>query len=389
MFEINTRSTNITIDGLSGLEGAVTTYPRTALVNMANSSYINLRNFGSTGNFLNSRSNTTYIYSIATQTTDVNLNRMYFLNTVTNRHLDTNDCTRIKSTNVWGDTGDSNIVLALNSQNRGALCGVVPIGQTAVYGTHFYDVFDSQTSGKIGLFLNEKTTDTVSSSAYTTSGSAKFNSLGGLLLLNSGTDSIEYTWPHYILGYSGFLNVSGRGFFSAGQPGPGLLQAHRYEYDLNTGLGFTNVYKAISGNLTGEVVSPTAGFKPRFRFTCISGGTTNLINGFYVQGMTDPRTRLGAQYPVESVAATLNITNLVTGTEVRVFNTSDDSELGGVESSDTSFAYNYTWEGVDTNAYIAVHSLGYVPVRYTNQALGRNGLDIECQQQIDRVYENP
>lgn len=392
LFEINTRSTNVTIDGLSGLEGnmgALTTYPRTAFANIANSSFINLRNWGHTGvgGYLDSRSNTTYIYSIATQTTDVNLNKIYCLNTVTNHHLDVNDCTRIKAVNVWGDTGDSNIILALNSQNKGCLCGVLPIGQTAVYGTHFYDVFDSNLSGKIGIFFNEKTTDSVSTDAYTTSGAAKFNSLGGLLLINSGTDSIDYTWPHFILGYSGFMNVSGRGFFSAGT---NILDNRHiiYQYDLNTGLGFTNTFLPISGNLTGHRFSPTIGVKPKFRFIGNSGSYSNILNAFYVQGMTDVDTRMRAVYPVDSIATSLNITNLVTGTEVRVFNTATDLELGGVESSDTTFTYNYTWEGTDINAYIAVHSLGYVPIRYTNQILGRNGLNIETQQQLDRVYEN-
>lgn len=392
LFEINTRSTNITIDGLSGLYGnggeGITSFPRTALVNIANSSFINLRNFGNTGNFLNSRGNTTYIYSIGTQTTDVNLNRIYFLGTATNHHLDVNDCTRIKATNVFGDTGDSNIILALNSQNRGCLCGAVPIGQTAVYGTHFYDVFDSNLSGKIGIFFNEKTTDSVSTDAYTTSGDAKFNSLGGLLLINSGVDSIEYTWPHFILGYSGFMPVSGRGFFSAGTNI--LANEHiKYEYDLNTGLGFTNTFLPISGNLTTPRFSPIIGVKPKFRFICNSGNFNNVLNAFYVQGMTSPNSILSAQYPLESIATSLSLTNLVTGTEIRVFKTSDDSELGGIENSETDFTYNYIWEGTDINAYIVIHSLGYVPIRYTNQVLGRNGLILPIQQQIDRVYENP
>lgn len=388
LFEINTRSTNITIDGLSGLEGSVTTYPRTALVNIANSSFINLRNFGSTGNFLNSRSNTTYITSVGTQTTDVNLNRIYFLNTVTNHHLDTNTDTRIKFVNVWGDTGDGIVFNALNSSIKGSLCGALsPIGQTAVYGTHFYDCFDSNQSGKMGIFFNEKTTDTSSADAYVTSGDAKFNSLGGLLLLNSG-DSITYTWPYYILGYSGFMNVSGRGFFSAGTVGGSMISAYRYEYDLDTGIGFTNTFKNISGNLTGERFSPYDGVKPKFKLTAISGGASNLIQAFYVQGMTDPNVRLSAVYPIENIAASLTLTNLIPDTEIRVFRTSDDAELAGIESSSSTFTYNYTWQGTDINVYIAVHSLGYVPIRYTNQVLGRNGLNIECQQQPDRVYEN-
>lgn len=385
LVEIGTRSTNITINGLSGMENNLTTYPRTAFVNISNSSNINLWNFGNTGNFLNTRSNTTYIYSIGSQTTDVNLNRIYVLNTVTNHHLDTNADTRIKCSNVWGDTGDAIAFNSLNSNIRGSLCGALtPIGQTAVYGTHFYDCFDSNISGKIGIFFNEKTTETESSNSYVISGNSKFNSLGSLLLLNSG-DSITYTWPYFILGYSGFMNVSGRGFFSAGS---NLLNAHRYEFDLNTGNGFSDIFLPISGNLTGYRFSPTVGVKPRFRFTATSGNSSNALSAFYVQGMTDINTRLSAIYPLESVAASLNLTNLIAGTEIRVFRTSDDVELTGIESSSTSFTYDYTWEGTDINVYIVIHSLGYVPVRYTNQTLGRNGLNIEVQQQIDRTYFN-
>jgi hypothetical protein len=388
LFEINTRSTNITIDGLSGLESnLLTTYPRTAFVNIANSSFINLRNFGTTGGFLNASSNTTYIYSVGTQTTDVNLNRIYCNNTATNISLDTNTDTRLVHTNVWGDVNDTLSCLSLNSKIRGGRIGSLPaLGQTAVYGTHFYDVFQSGLSGRIGVFFNEKTEDSLSVDAYTISGNTKFDSLGGLLLLDSG-DSIEYTWPHFILGYSGFHNMSGRGFFVQGVAGNQLFASHRYEYSLNTGLGFS-AYQLVSGNITGHRFSPTVGVKPKLRFTCVSGSQTNRILGFHLLGMTDPSTSLEAIYPMDSIPASLNLTNLITGTEIRVFNSSNDNELAGVESSDTSFTYDYIWEGTDITSYIVVHSLGYVPIRYNNQVLGRNGLSIEIQQQTDRVYEN-
>jgi hypothetical protein len=99
--------------------------------------------------------------------------------------------------------------------------------------------------------------------------------------------------------------------------------------------------------------------------------------------------QFGAQIDVESrFAPTLTISGLRAGTEVRVFRTSDDAELAGTESSGTTFTYDYEWDGADTNVYIVVHALGYLPIRYTNQALGSGGVSILVQQSVDRQYAN-
>jgi hypothetical protein len=83
------------------------------------------------------------------------------------------------------------------------------------------------------------------------------------------------------------------------------------------------------------------------------------------------------------------LTGLKTDSEVRIYNAADDSELGGIESSGTSFAYNYTYGGSDITAYVIVFHLDWKEVRLLNQTLSNSNQSIPIQQSIDRVYRNP
>ena len=95
------------------------------------------------------------------------------------------------------------------------------------------------------------------------------------------------------------------------------------------------------------------------------------------------------QYPLNTALATLKLTGLKTGTEIRVYKTSDMSYIAGVESSTDEFSYEYLWEGTDINCYIMIHALNYVSVRYEGQLLGQYGLTLPIQQQRDRVFNDP
>ena len=98
----------------------------------------------------------------------------------------------------------------------------------------------------------------------------------------------------------------------------------------------------------------------------------------------------GAQITSESrFAPTLSFTGLKPGTEVRVYRTSDGVELAGVESSGTSFSYNYDWDGVDLQVDIVLHHVNYLPIRFSGQYLGSGGLSVPVQQTFDRTYSNP
>jgi hypothetical protein len=98
----------------------------------------------------------------------------------------------------------------------------------------------------------------------------------------------------------------------------------------------------------------------------------------------------GPNITVDQTASyTLEFTGLQAGSEVRAYTGTDPAtsvEIGGVESSGTSFSFSHTSGGVA--GYFVVLSLGYidinVPITYAtaNQS-------IPIQQQIDRQYSNP
>jgi hypothetical protein len=187
--------------------------------------------------------------------------------------------------------------------------GPIQIGFTGVFGTHFWDAFHSATRGKIGLFFTPKMDEYPSNMAYEITGGSPAFSLGGSLYTIALADKIVYTWPHYILGYTGFtsdaVQINGTNV-SGGTYGFGNHRI-RYQIDKNNGAGFGSWAECTAANLAAETgISPTLGFKLKFEISCVVADSTNMINGFYVFGATDASSQL-AQYPInETVQVTLN-----------------------------------------------------------------------------------
>ena len=86
---------------------------------------------------------------------------------------------------------------------------------------------------------------------------------------------------------------------------------------------------------------------------------------------------------------TFTLTGLKTDSEIRVYNAADDSQLADIESSGTTFAYNYTYGGSDITAYVVIFHLDWKEVRLLGLTLSNTDQSIPIQQQIDRVYLNP
>lgn len=89
---------------------------------------------------------------------------------------------------------------------------------------------------------------------------------------------------------------------------------------------------------------------------------------------------------VASVSATLSFTNLQVGSEVRVYKSSDMTELGGIESCTTStWSLPYTYTGA---VEIHIIHLNYLFI-LMNTTLDGSSMSIPVQQTADRVYFNP
>ena len=144
----------------------------------------------------------------------------------------------------------------------------------------------------------------------------------------------------------------------------------------------------IFSHLPAETISPSTGFRIKARIGSSTPGSAMVLTYLTIPTITSA-TDQDNLYALDSIPASLSLTGLKVNTEVRVYRTSDDVELAGVEDSGTSFAYNYTWTGADIGVYVVIHALGYLPIRYEGLTLGQNGLTLPIQQQIDRQYLNP
>lgn len=80
-------------------------------------------------------------------------------------------------------------------------------------------------------------------------------------------------------------------------------------------------------------------------------------------------------------------TNLIAGSELRIFRVSDDVELDGVESSGTSFVYNYTYGG-DTPIYTIIQKTDYEWMQLNDTLISTNKTQ-KVLQRPDLTYDNP
>lgn len=137
--------------------------------------------------------------------------------------------------------------------------------------------------------------------------------------------------------------------------------------------------ESIVNNTTSQVRSPnvaTNGF-------AIGPSFTSYFNALQFHTNVD-QTVL---YP--SSTATVTLTGIITGSEVRAYIGTDPAtaeEIGGIESSTNIFSFLQSYAG--QNGYIVIHALYYQSWRMSI-TYGSEDLSIPVQQIIDRQYLNP
>lgn len=330
------------INGMSLLPGGGTP-PRNRYIRVDASVGCKVRNVGTPAVPVDLAGHTTYGLS-TTSAIDFKAQRCYFANGLTGEYESGNAGENLTFESCSGDTTGSGLpVQPGNSVIKGHFGGAsgfgstgIPTSITSTFGTHFYDTFISATQGRIGIVFNEPTT---ASGAYveTTSGVVEFNATGAALLKDSG-DQLVYTWPHYILGYTGLANVA-----------PALNGTNTgnltIEYDLDKGSGFSGTWKTCNAaNLSAETgINPATGFKPKFRFTCATASTSNLINGFYITGTTSASAQADNLYPLDVVDVQLVMENVVAGSRYRIERVSDGLELFGGVAASATVTINTQW----------------------------------------------
>ncbi len=109
-------------------------------------------------------------------------------------------------------------------------------------------------------------------------------------------------------------------------------------------------------------------------------------NGNPFIGFTQMQSDDGTYY-IPPVSASVTLTGVNLGSEVRIYKVSDDSELSGIESTiSTTFTYSYQYTS-DIPIYIVIFALTSQPIRLLTTLTSSNST-IPIQQTVDRVYEN-
>jgi hypothetical protein len=377
---VNGVSNNIQVDGFSNFESLANVHPYNGIISFTNAYGCELRNVGTPTAPYNAGSSNAMglIAAFLGNDTDNIIRRVYVDNTRTGAISTINSSFDGRAINVWGDGADTIAIASNNFLTQGCRGTRSTTGQTSVYGTHWSDHFSSTTAGVIRVHANEPTASTIDQCAIT-SGTAQFTSTGQVGLRTVG-DQVEWTLPYFALGHTSLASLEFNGTNQAN---------HTLEFQYDLGSGFNGTWLAITTpNLTGVgAIDPAVGIKLKIRATCAVASATNAITYITINTVTDAVSQR-TQYPLPGIQLTL--TGLVAGSEVRAYQGTDPAtaiEIGGVESSGTSFTVEYTTAAGEAG-YIVVFGLGYQPIRIPITYPSTNS-SIPIQQVIDRVYENP
>jgi hypothetical protein len=448
--DLTTGCTDITISGFSIFDSAVNRHPYTSIVNISNNCQrIKVRNIGTAAAPFDCGS--ANACGVLVQANGLNSNikvqKVYGTNTRTSAFgTMVNSDTGITAECVWCDAADTQTLAANNMIAKGCRWTNSTTGQTAVYGTHWSDIWTSTTAGRIVLQANEKTTAEPSASSYSVlSGTPKFTSTGNLLLATSG-DSIEYTMPYYAQGITSFLpatatqptftgtnpnnhdiyykidkndgnsfnaswrNLAYKRTSTGGTSGTQIITVTDTtgiavnDYVFGTGVGTNakvdsidsstqiNVSVNNSGTVSGVLVfnqlpnegslSATNGTKLKVKIDANTTSATNALTYLRIDTVTTSSDQNAVAYPLDTY--TLTLTGIQTGSDVVIYQAGTETIRQQTQDiSGTTNTYTYaTTEDID----IGVFKEGYRPYYVRTYALTSSDASVPVAQTVDRDY---
>ncbi len=282
------------------------THPYTALMAASVScNNIKLRNIGTRSSpvTLGSTNACGLIYSVASGTSNVKVQRVFCSNTRTGLMTGDNSCKNITEEHVFGDYADTAVVMACLNLTRKAMGGTGALtAQTAVYGTHWMDLFTSTTAGRIAILMNEPSAETASQ--VTLANGAGFTSAGGLYMPVIGHQAIFET-PNYVKGHTAFANSA---LIMAG--GTATNYTYQYQIDKNDGAGFSSwssdkTPTTLGTALNGETLNAQLGFKLKLKITTSTTNATAITSVYMTTDSTT--TAQDYLYPLDTVSVSITV----------------------------------------------------------------------------------
>lgn len=170
----------------------------------------------------------------------------------------------------------------------------------------------------------------------------------------------------------------------------------------------TNVFGAVRWSNTTDANIVNCNFINNGRATDIAATGTYAFTGHTFSGnavgvrndsggaVTINATGSSPENTIENVGAasttvnntvTYTLTDLKSGSEIRIYRVSDGVELSGVESSGTTFAYAYTYVS-DVAIHVHVHHVDYEWLALNDTLISTNK-STKVFQRTDRNYLNP
>ena len=380
VWNLSLNSINCTFSGLTW--PVTNTHPYAGIMAAATGcSGIKLRNIGTYAAPLTMGSANIcgLIYTLATNCSNVKVQRVYVSATRTGIMTGDNSSHEVTEENVFGDYADAVDVMAVLNMKRKGMGGTGAVtAQTSVYGTHFYDSHTSTTAGRIAIQMNEPTALTTAQVTLT-NGSA-FTSAGGLYMPTIGMTATFET-PEYIIGHTGFSGTAGT--MAGGTVGN---YTFGYQIDKNDGAGWSAL---TSGSTAAQLatamnaitgINAALGFKLRIKITT---GTTNTtaITSFYIL-TTSTTTTQAYQYPLD--VNTVTFTGLPTGCDAVVL-TAGTTTILEQKDALAGTTYAYTYSGAQT-VDVGFIKPGYVPYYIRNLALTTTDASLPVSLTSDRNY---
>ena len=321
------------------------------------------------------------VYALASACSNTKVQRVYVSGTRTGVMTGDNSSKGLVEESVFGDYADATDVMAvLNMERKGAGGTGALTAQVSVYGTHWYDRFISTTVGRIGLFMNEATAQTVNQ--VTLANGANFTSAGGLYMPVIG-HSVLFETPNFIIGHTAFTNTA---LVMAG--GTSTNYGYKYQIDKNDGAGWstesitltpTTLGTALNG-LTG--ISASLGFKLRLRVTTSTTNATAITSIYLVTATT--AVAQDNLYPLDTFSLTLD--GLISGSDVVILQAGTETVLSQVDQNLGSI-WVYTYEN-PTLIDIFVSKAGYIPFYIRNYNLQSSDSSLPINQVQDRNFIN-
>jgi len=239
-------SDTVEVDGITfGLGGTVANVsPYLGVFYCINSSNMVFKNAGTFTSKLGCTAAAAPAYAVydAGVNANISFKRIYLSVTRTGLHYTVNTSKNILFESIHGTVGAVQ-TLSLNTTSKGIRAtSDSATGGTAVYGTHYFDMFTSDTLGRLWLAMNEDTATTAPYMTKSFGAGAGFTSAGQAAMQNVN-DSITVETPYYIKGHTAFSSllcplITGTN-----------LENFDFDYkiDLNDGAGYTANFATLVG----------------------------------------------------------------------------------------------------------------------------------------------